>query len=568
VSVADGGGKTCFNPVLVRLKGGDIQIYYCSPNIDTGQVITSGDNGYTWSRPRQLPKGFVGPIVNKPVYMDNGTIIAGSSLQGKPGKRIHVERSTDNGKTWTKIGPISDPTNTKYEIIQPTILVHSQKRLQILARTNEKHKNARLAQTWSEDGGLTWSPVTDATLPNNNAAIDAVTLDDGRHLLVHNHSTREDPIGGRKGRGILTVAVTKDGINWKAAAVLEYRIGSVQYSYPSVIQTRDGLVHVSYSWHRKRIKHVVIDPKRLETYPIVDGQWPKDKMPWIKSEDPTKFVDYMKVENNINTLNQAMSVGASAESDKNTNTLKLDSIDPRDFLLRYTPADESTANRYRQYMIKELGEFTFRIEGTGVARTINKTVVVPPNVSYDGKGERLTTDAKAMLSNLSDQSEDQRPLFLLAPGAGIKNVTITDPGCEGIHTMGDNVLDNIHWGDVGKDAASVRSYFSGGKITIKNSKAFKASDKMFQFNTSCSVRIENFVGDDMGKLVRHMGSQDVPFHIDLNNVKVTNVVNAVVQSGSRKCHVRYHNLSYKFKGNKDKPERVFRCIPPENVTEY
>jgi predicted neuraminidase/pectate lyase len=285
VSVADGDGKTVFNPVLVLLKGGNIQIYYCSPNIDTGQVITSSDNGHTWSQPKQLPKGFVGPIVNKPVYMNDGTIIAGSSLQGDPGKRIHVERSADNGQTWTKTGPISDPTNTKYEIIQPTILVHSQKRLQILARTNKKDKDAKLAQTWSEDGGLTWSPVTDATLPNNNSAIDAVTLDDGRHLMVYNHSTREDPIGGRKGRGILTVAVTQDGINWEAAAVLEYRTGSVQYSYPSVIQTWDGLVHVSYSWHRKRIKHVVIDPKKLETYPIVNGQWPKDKIPWIESEE-------------------------------------------------------------------------------------------------------------------------------------------------------------------------------------------------------------------------------------------------------------------------------------------
>ncbi|MBN1414251.1 MAG: hypothetical protein JW973_04060 [Bacteroidales bacterium] len=60
---------------------------------------------------------------------------------------------------------------------------------------------------------------------------------------------------------------------------------NVQYSYPSVIQIRDGLVHVSYSWHRKRIKHVVIDPKKLKTYPIVNGQWPKDKMPWIISAD-------------------------------------------------------------------------------------------------------------------------------------------------------------------------------------------------------------------------------------------------------------------------------------------
>ena len=285
VSVNDGGGQTLFNPVLVKPPGGELQIYFCSPGIDDGQVIKSTDNGQTWSDAEKLPAGFTGPIVNKPVYLEDGTILAGGSLQGEPGRRIHVERSSDNGKTWTTTGPISDPVNTKYQIIQPTILVHSQELLQILARSNEKHMDTKLAQTWSEDGGLTWSPVTDATLPNNNSAIDAVTLNAGRHLLIYNHSTREDTTGGRKGRGILTVAASRDGINWEAAAVLEYRTGQVQYSYPAVIQTGDGLVHVTYSWHRRRIKHVVIDPEKLETYPILNGKWPKEKMPWIRSTD-------------------------------------------------------------------------------------------------------------------------------------------------------------------------------------------------------------------------------------------------------------------------------------------
>ncbi|KEO74274.1 sialidase family protein [Anditalea andensis] len=291
ISVTDGGGQTVFNPVLVQLKGGDIQIYFVSPGINDGQVVTSKDNGYSWSEPRKLPEGFVGPIVNKPVYMEDGAIIAGGSLEGSPGRRTHIERSTDNGETWTKIGPINDPTHSDQQIIQPTILVHSQERLQILARTNKEHEDAKLAQAWSDDGGLTWSPVTDTSLPNNNSAVDAVTLDDGRHILVYNHSTREDPIGGRKGRGILTVAVSDDGINWEAAAVLEYRTGPVQYSYPAVIQTKDGMVHVTYSWHRRRIKHVVLDPSKFETYPIIDGQWPKDKMPWIKSEEDVDVTD-------------------------------------------------------------------------------------------------------------------------------------------------------------------------------------------------------------------------------------------------------------------------------------
>ncbi len=284
-SICDGEGKTLFNPVLVKLKGGEIQIYFVSPGIDDGQVISSRDDGHTWSKMKKLPKGFVGPIVNKPVILDDGTIVAGSSLQGEPGKRIHVERSSDNGATWTKVDSISDPVNTRYKIIQPTILVHGSQKLQILARTNERHSNAKLAQTWSEDGGLTWSEVTDATLPNNNSAVDAITLKDGRHLIVYNHSTREDSTAGRKGRGILTVAISRDGMEWEAASVLEYRTGSVQYSYPAVIQTVDGLVHVSYSWHRKRIKHVVIDPSKLETFPIINGNWPKDEMPWVLSKD-------------------------------------------------------------------------------------------------------------------------------------------------------------------------------------------------------------------------------------------------------------------------------------------
>jgi predicted neuraminidase len=84
--------------------------------------------------------------------------------------------------------------------------------------------------------------------------------------MVYNHTA--------KGRSPLNVAVSSDGKTWQAALVLENEPG--EYSYPAVIQAADGLVHTTYTWKRARIKHVVIDPAKLELKPIVDGAWPAD----------------------------------------------------------------------------------------------------------------------------------------------------------------------------------------------------------------------------------------------------------------------------------------------------
>ena len=122
---------------------------------------------------------------------------------------------------------------------------------------------------------MTRAPLFDGVLPNNNSGLDAVALKDGRFLLAYNHSTREQPGMGHKGRGILNVALSRDGKEWAAALVLDYldKPGK-QFSYPSVIQAADGRVHIVYTWHRERIKHVVLDPSALETVPMKDGVWP------------------------------------------------------------------------------------------------------------------------------------------------------------------------------------------------------------------------------------------------------------------------------------------------------
>ena len=91
---------------------------------------------------------------------------------------------------------------------------------------------------------------------------------------------------------------------------------------------------------------------------------------------------------------------------------------------------------------------------------------------------------------------------------------------------------------------------------------------MFQFNAPCDVRVENFIGEDMGKLIQQNGGSTFALNIDLNTVTVTGVVSAVVQSDSPSCMVRFHNLTYQFTGSGDKSDRVFRDIPAGNVTEY
>jgi alpha-L-rhamnosidase len=237
-----------------------------SPSEWKGMLTLSRDGGISWSSPENLPEDYIGPVKNKPVLLDNGMLICPSSTEDK-GWRVHFELTGDFGKTWQMVGPLND--GSIYSAIQPTILKHGNGRLQMLCRS----KNGRILESWSSDYGQSWSLLQETELPNNNSGIDAVTLLDGRHLLVYNHV--KTPMGASKGyRTPLNVAVSKDGKQWYAALVLEdSEIG--QYSYPSVIQSSDSMVHIVYTWRRKKIKYVMIDPSKLKLKKIKDGRWPE-----------------------------------------------------------------------------------------------------------------------------------------------------------------------------------------------------------------------------------------------------------------------------------------------------
>ena len=276
VAVADGTGFATnrfptWNPVLFQPANGPLMLFYKvgpKPAAWWGMMTTSTDDGKTWSKPQRLPDGILGPIKNKPVQLANGDILCGSSTEGDGGWRVHFERTTDFGKTWTATPPVND--GKEIGAIQPSILFHKNGKLEAIGRT----RNDKMFQIWSEDGGSTWGKMALTDLPNPDSGIDAVTLKDGRQLLVYNHNIRTG--SNNKGRSPLNVAVSNDGKSWQAALVLEDDSNAPSgFAYPAVIQTSDGLVHITYTWERKRIKHVAIDPNKLSLKPIINGNWPK-----------------------------------------------------------------------------------------------------------------------------------------------------------------------------------------------------------------------------------------------------------------------------------------------------
>lgn len=255
----------CWNPVLFQPRKAPLMLFYKvgkSPSLWWGMMITSDDGGQTWSKPRRignsdsLPganQNLLGPVKNKPIQLADGSILCPSSTENE-GWRVHFERTRDLGKTWEVVGPIDDESS--FNAIQPSILTYPDGRMQALCRSRENV----IAQTWSSNGGKTWSELTAIELPNPNSGIDAVTLQDGRQLLVYNHALRKN---GFNGRQVLNVAISDDGRKWNPVLTLENEGDKAGYSYPAVIQTADGNVHITYTWRRQSVKHVLIDPTAI-----------------------------------------------------------------------------------------------------------------------------------------------------------------------------------------------------------------------------------------------------------------------------------------------------------------
>lgn len=245
----DGRPQPCWNPVLHQTATGPLLLFYKvgpSPRRWWGLLRASEDGGHTWSAGRRLPRGILGPIKNKPVVLGDGCLLCPSSTEHL-GWRAHLERTADLGESWEKLGPLN--ARREFGAIQPCILTYPDGRMQVLCRTRQRV----IAACWSTDGGRSWGPMQATSLPNPDSGIDAVSLHDGRALLVYNPS--------QEARSPLCLAVSSDGLSWRNVLVLEDGVG--EYSYPAVIQAKNGSLHLTYTWNRRRIRYVRLSPNEV-----------------------------------------------------------------------------------------------------------------------------------------------------------------------------------------------------------------------------------------------------------------------------------------------------------------
>ena len=247
----------CWNPVLFHTGDGRLWLYYkYGPQVGlwTAARKFSTDEGKTWSPVERLPAGLVGPVRAKPLVLADGTIVSGSSVESYHSWAVWIERSSDGGRTWAKIGPLMPPPSSVLNestdkeattgIIQPSVVSMGRKHLRLYARSTSNIQHITIADSY--DNGLTWSATRLLDLPNPNSGIDAVALKDGRVVLIYNNTT--------SGRTPLNLAVSSDGEHFTMFHTLESDPG--EYSYPAMIQASNGDLEITYTYQRKTIAHV------------------------------------------------------------------------------------------------------------------------------------------------------------------------------------------------------------------------------------------------------------------------------------------------------------------------
>ncbi len=256
-----------WNPVLTCLASGEILLFYRignNPRSSCAFIRRSYDGGRKWELPELLPAGIIGPAKNKPVILNEGTMICPSSLQvGAPedsfkATAVWMDITCDGGRTWSKTGPLAI-TGQPFGVIEPALFFDGDGNLHIFCRDRALRDGKANGCIWTAmscDRGNTWSSLEKTILPNPDSAFDIVDMGEGKLVLFYNSSHTQ--------RFPLTIAISVDGgKTWENVYELEKQTGE----FPAAILAKDGFIHVTYAHEiasgQRRIKYVVLNSKKL-----------------------------------------------------------------------------------------------------------------------------------------------------------------------------------------------------------------------------------------------------------------------------------------------------------------
>lgn len=178
--------------------------------------------------------------------------------------------SEDWGATWTASQPLVSSGG-----VQPSLARKKDGTLVALMRDNGPPPK-RVLRSESNDAGMSWSPVVDTDIPNPGAGLEVISLKSGNWLLINNDT--------EQGRHKLTVSLSDDeGTTWQWSRPLEIDEPGPEAttaSYPSIIQTKGGLLHASYTYTLKGKNALASRDEKSQSECIKHAQFNED---WIKA---------------------------------------------------------------------------------------------------------------------------------------------------------------------------------------------------------------------------------------------------------------------------------------------
>lgn len=211
---------------------------------------TSDDSGKTWTEPRLLLDEMGRMIRNNVIELPDGRLILPIYLDAEPISSL-IWISSDGFKTWEeRTAPLSKPAN-----LQPAVVTLGGEKLLMLCRN--QGVPGKIWEIRSDDLGKTWTKPVKTKLPNPDSGIDMIRLKSGALVLVYNNNQFY--------RFPLTIALSDDdGKTWKYKKNIETE--QKEFSYPFLVQTADGMIHLTYTADDRRIiKHAIISEEWLKS---------------------------------------------------------------------------------------------------------------------------------------------------------------------------------------------------------------------------------------------------------------------------------------------------------------